>query len=129
MNGVPIAEVHKDHAQYHRGSVRCDTGAPQRCTGSQVHELLLRHQLLLRLADKQYDTYFYPNRNHGIYGGNTRFHLYTKMTQFLDDKLKGPEQKPSGSYTREALDRDVTKYRQQPIKPKTTQQQAPQLKQ
>lgn len=80
-------------------------------------------------ADKQYDTYFYPNRNHGIYGGNTRFHLYTKMTQFLDDKLKGPEQKPNGAYAREALDRDLTKYRQQPIKPRTTQQQPPQFKQ
>ncbi|MEN0003365.1 MAG: prolyl oligopeptidase family serine peptidase, partial [Bacteroidota bacterium] len=40
-------------------------------------------------ANKQFDTYYYPNRNHGIYGGNTRLHLYTKMTNFLDDKLKG----------------------------------------
>ena len=40
-------------------------------------------------ANKQFDTYFYPNRNHGIGGGNARFHLYTKMTQFLNEKLKG----------------------------------------
>ena len=40
-------------------------------------------------ANKQFDTYFYPNRNHGIYGGNTRLHLYQKMTDFLDEKLKG----------------------------------------
>ncbi len=39
-------------------------------------------------ANKQFDTYFYPNRNHGIYGGPTRLHLYTKMTQFLHDKLE-----------------------------------------
>lgn len=39
-------------------------------------------------ANKQFDTYFYPNRNHGIYGGNARLHLYTKMTNFLDEKLK-----------------------------------------
>jgi dipeptidyl-peptidase-4 len=39
-------------------------------------------------ANKQFDTYFYPNRNHGIYGGYTRLHLFTKMTQFLDEKLK-----------------------------------------
>ena len=39
-------------------------------------------------ANKQYDTYFYPNRNHGIYGGNTRLHLYNKMTNFLMEKLK-----------------------------------------
>lgn len=42
-------------------------------------------------ANKQYDTYFYPNRNHGIAGGNTRLHLYTKMTNFLNEKLKGVE--------------------------------------
>lgn len=38
-------------------------------------------------ANKQYDTYFYPNRNHGIYGGVTRLHLYNKMTNFLREKL------------------------------------------
>lgn len=37
--------------------------------------------------NKQFDTYFYPNRNHGIYGGNTRLHLYTKMTNFLEERL------------------------------------------
>jgi dipeptidyl-peptidase-4 len=37
--------------------------------------------------NKQFDTYFYPNRNHGIYGGNARLHLYTKMTNFLLEKL------------------------------------------
>ena len=35
----------------------------------------------------QFDTYFYPNRNHGIYGGNTRLHLYTKMTNFIKNNL------------------------------------------
>lgn len=40
-------------------------------------------------ANKQYDTYFYPNRNHGIYGDNARIHLYTKMTNFLNEQLKG----------------------------------------
>ncbi|MEL7220586.1 MAG: prolyl oligopeptidase family serine peptidase, partial [Bacteroidota bacterium] len=42
----------------------------------------------LVMANKQFDTYFYPNRNHGIYGGPTRLHLYTKMTSFLKDKLR-----------------------------------------
>lgn len=37
--------------------------------------------------NKQFDTYFYPNRNHGIYGGLTRLHLYTKMTNFLKENL------------------------------------------
>ena len=38
-------------------------------------------------ANKQYDTYFYPNRNHGIYGDNARLHLYTKMTDFILENL------------------------------------------
>jgi len=38
-------------------------------------------------ANKQFDTYFYPNRNHGIYGGPTRLHLYTKMTNFVMENL------------------------------------------
>jgi dipeptidyl-peptidase-4 len=38
-------------------------------------------------ANKQFDTYYYPNKNHGISGGLTRLHLYTKMTNFLMDKL------------------------------------------
>ena len=39
-------------------------------------------------ANKQFETYFYPNRNHGIYGDNARLHLYTKMTNFLNRTLK-----------------------------------------
>ena len=38
-------------------------------------------------ANKQFDTYVYPNKNHGIYGGATRLHLYTKMTNFIKEKL------------------------------------------
>ena len=38
-------------------------------------------------AGKQFDSYFYPNRNHSIFGGNTRHHLYTKMTNFLLENL------------------------------------------
>ncbi len=38
-------------------------------------------------ANKQFDTYFYPNRNHGIYGDNARIHLYTKMTDFIKQNL------------------------------------------
>ncbi|EOZ96524.1 Dipeptidyl peptidase IV [Indibacter alkaliphilus LW1] len=38
-------------------------------------------------ADKQFETMFYPNRNHGIYGGNTTWHLYSLMTDFIKRKL------------------------------------------
>jgi len=38
-------------------------------------------------SNKQFDTYFYPNRNHGIFGGTTRLHLYNKMTDFIYENL------------------------------------------
>lgn len=38
-------------------------------------------------ANKQYDTYIYTNKDHSIAGGNTRAHLYTKMTNFILQKL------------------------------------------
>jgi dipeptidyl-peptidase-4 len=45
-------------------------------------------------ADKQFDWAIYPDRNHGIYGGNTRKHLYQKMTNFVKEKLiNRPEKK------------------------------------
>lgn len=38
-------------------------------------------------ANKQFDLFIYPNKNHGIYGGYTRLHLYTKMTDFVLENL------------------------------------------
>lgn len=38
-------------------------------------------------ADKQFDWAVYPDKNHGIYGGNTRLHLYKKMTHFINKTL------------------------------------------
>lgn len=38
-------------------------------------------------ANKQFDWGIYPDKNHGIYGGNTRLHLYKKMTNFINEKL------------------------------------------
>jgi dipeptidyl-peptidase-4 len=38
-------------------------------------------------ANRQFDSFYYPNRNHGIYGGVTRLHLYNKMTQFIQQNL------------------------------------------
>ena len=38
-------------------------------------------------ADKPFDWAVYPDDNHGIYGGNTRLHLYKKMTRFIHEKL------------------------------------------
>ena len=38
-------------------------------------------------AGVQFDMAIYTNRNHGIRGGNTSMHLYTKMTNWLKEKL------------------------------------------
>lgn len=38
-------------------------------------------------SNKQFYQFSYPNRNHGIYGGNTRLHLYNMMTNFILEKL------------------------------------------
>jgi len=38
-------------------------------------------------ANKQFDWGIYPDKNHGIYGGNTRKHLFNKMTNFLKSNL------------------------------------------
>lgn len=38
-------------------------------------------------ANKQFDLFIYPDKNHNISGGNTRLHLYTKMTNFILQNL------------------------------------------
>ncbi|WP_102406750.1 S9 family peptidase [Parabacteroides bouchesdurhonensis] len=38
-------------------------------------------------AGKQFDMHVYKDRNHSIMGGNTRYHLYTKMSNYLLDNL------------------------------------------
>jgi dipeptidyl-peptidase-4 len=47
-------------------------------------------EMIQELVDqnKQFDLFIYPNKNHGIYGGNTRLHLFTKMYQFCEETLK-----------------------------------------
>ena len=38
-------------------------------------------------ANKQFEWMIYPDKNHGIYGGNTSRHLYEKMTTFIENNL------------------------------------------
>ncbi|TCK80973.1 S9 family peptidase [Albibacterium bauzanense] len=38
-------------------------------------------------ANKPFDQAYYPNKNHSINGGNTSLHLYTKMSEFIFNKL------------------------------------------
>ena len=38
-------------------------------------------------ANKQFELFVYPNKNHGIYGGNTRNHLFQMMLNFIETNL------------------------------------------
>lgn len=42
----------------------------------------------LVLADKQFDMMIYPNQNHSIRGTNSRYHIYTLVCNFYNEKLK-----------------------------------------
>lgn len=51
-----------------------------------VQNTMLMVEALVR-ANKQFDWAIYPDRNHGIYGGPTRLQLYTKIKNFVVEKL------------------------------------------
>ena len=59
--------------------------------GSSDDNVHLQHTMrmveALIQADKQFEWGIYPDKNHGIYGGNTRLHLYKKMTNFIERSL------------------------------------------
>jgi len=38
-------------------------------------------------SNKQFDQFIYPDKNHSIYGGNARYHLYKKMTDYILSNL------------------------------------------
>jgi dipeptidyl-peptidase-4 len=46
-------------------------------------------EMIMSLTENNipFDLMVYPNKNHGIYGGNTRLHLYRKMTDFILNNL------------------------------------------
>ncbi|WP_420454182.1 DPP IV N-terminal domain-containing protein [Rubrivirga sp.] len=43
----------------------------------------------LQAENKQFDLMIYPGRNHGIYGGATRRHLFTLLTEYVAENLAG----------------------------------------
>lgn len=44
-------------------------------------------------ANKDFEQFIYPDKNHGIYGGATRSHLYRKMSKFILEHLGGSNHK------------------------------------
>jgi len=51
-----------------------------------VQNSMLMMEALIQ-ANKSFDSEIYPDKNHGIYGGMTRIHLYNKMTNFILENL------------------------------------------
>jgi dipeptidyl-peptidase-4 len=51
----------------------------------------------LQAANKQFEFMVYPGRNHGIYGGLTRLHLFTMITDFVGEHLVGYEKEVSAT--------------------------------
>jgi dipeptidyl-peptidase-4 len=82
-----------------------DAGSPLNAVDSLRGDLLLVHgsgddnvhyqnseALVNRLvaANKPFQMMEYPNRNHGIFGGNTRLHLFSLLTKYLDEHVMAP---------------------------------------
>ncbi len=42
-------------------------------------------------ADKDFKEIYYTNRNHSIYGGNTRNHLFRQVVQWFNEKMQGKD--------------------------------------
>ncbi|MCX6353183.1 MAG: S9 family peptidase, partial [Bacteroidetes bacterium] len=49
------------------------------------NSILLMDELIK--GGKTFNSEFYPNKAHGISGGNARLHVYTRITEFLLEKL------------------------------------------
>ncbi|MEO6833672.1 MAG: DPP IV N-terminal domain-containing protein [Chitinophagaceae bacterium] len=79
-----------------------DNNAPEKMTAGLKGKFLLIHgtgddnvhfQNSVALVNnlikdgKQFDAEYYPDRTHGISGGNTRLHLYRRMTNFILENL------------------------------------------
>jgi dipeptidyl-peptidase 4 len=79
-----------------------DDNSPINYAGELKGKLLLIHgtaddnvhlQNSVEMADrlirenKQFDMFFYPDKNHSISGGNTRYHLFSMITEFVFKNL------------------------------------------
>tara|TARA_R110000850_G_scaffold254614_1_gene380152 strand:- start:36607 stop:38778 length:2172 start_codon:yes stop_codon:yes gene_type:complete len=75
----PISHVDKLKGKYLLVHGSADDNVHVQNTTRLVEELIQ--------ANKDFEWAIYPDKNHGIYGGNTRLHLYTKMTKFVKENL------------------------------------------
>jgi len=78
-NNSPINHVDKLRGKYLLVHGSADDNVHYQNTMEMINALVA--------ANKQFDLFIYPDKNHGIYGGNTRLHLYQKMTDYILENL------------------------------------------
>ena len=76
----PIARVSKLHGALLLCHGLCDDNVHYQTTAEYVEALVQ--------ADKDFRQLVYTNRNHSIYGGNTRNHLFRQCVNFFNEHLK-----------------------------------------
>ena len=59
--------------------------------GTSDDNVHVQHSLMMQQAlndvGKPFDMHIYTNKNHGIYGGKTRYHLFKKITDYIFENL------------------------------------------
>lgn len=75
----PINHVSKLKGPYLLVHGSADDNVHMQNTMEMVNALVSRN--------KDFDMFIYPDKNHGIYGGYTRLHLFNKMTEFIKENL------------------------------------------
>lgn len=75
----PINHVHKMKGKYLLIHGSADDNVHYQNTMEMINAMVA--------ADKQFDLFIYPNKNHGIYGGNTRNHLFQMMFNYVKNNL------------------------------------------
>ncbi len=78
-NNSPINHVDKLKGKYFLIHGSADDNVHYQNTMEMINALVSQN--------KQFDLFIYPDRNHGIYGGYTRLHLFTMMRDYIFENL------------------------------------------
>ncbi len=81
-DGYNVSPLHRCHS-LHGDILLCHGYADDNVHFQNMAELTEK----LVQENIQFESQFYVNRNHSIYGGNTRKHLFTRIENFLDLRL------------------------------------------
>ena len=81
--------MHKLKAPYHMDVVKLvKTPALYFCfSRAKTQDFAVELARKLTEAKKQFDMQFYVDKAHSIRGENTRYHLFTKLTNFVEENL------------------------------------------